>query len=74
VPATKIAQEAGKTLVANVVMLGALASITNVVSPKSMKKSILSTIPKGTEKLNLKAFKKGYDFGKRLLEEGVSEN
>jgi 2-oxoglutarate ferredoxin oxidoreductase subunit gamma len=67
VPATKIAEEVGKTLVANVVMLGALTSITNLVSAKSMKKSILSTIPRGTEKLNLEAFKRGYDYGKRLL-------
>jgi 2-oxoglutarate ferredoxin oxidoreductase subunit gamma len=75
VPATKIAEEVGKSLVANVVMLGALTSITNLVSPKSMKKSILSTIPMGTEKLNLEAFKRGCDYGKRLLEKkGVSEN
>ena len=68
VPATKIAEEVGKSLVANVVMLGALTSITNLVSPKSMKKSILSTIPRGTEKLNSEAFKRGCDYGKRLLE------
>lgn len=75
VPATKIAEEVGKTLVANVVMLGAVTSITNLVSAKSMKKSILSTIPKGTEKLNLEAFKRGYDYGKRLLKkQGASEN
>jgi len=75
VPATKIAEEVGKSLVANVVMLGALTSITNLVSPKSMKKSILSAIPKGTERLNLEAFKRGYDYGKRLVEKtGVSKN
>ena len=75
VPATKIAEEVGKTLVANVVMLGALTSITNLVSAKSMKKSVLNAIPRGTEKLNLEAFKRGYDYGKRLLEKyGVSEN
>jgi 2-oxoglutarate ferredoxin oxidoreductase subunit gamma len=74
VPATKIAEEVGKTLVANVVMLGALIPITKVVSVKSMKKSILSTIPEGTEKLNLEAFKRGYDYGKRLLEKEASEN
>lgn len=67
VPATKIAEEVGKTLVANVVMLGALTSTTNLVSVESIKKSILSNIPKGTKKLNLAAFKKGYDYGKRLL-------
>jgi len=69
VPATKIAKGVGKTLIANVVMLGALTSITSLVSAKSMKKSILSAIPRGTEKLNLEAFKRGYDYGKRLLEE-----
>ena len=74
VPATKIAEELGKTLVANVVMLGASIPITKVVSVKSMKESILSTIPRGTEKLNLEAFKRGYDYGKQLLEKGVSEN
>jgi 2-oxoglutarate ferredoxin oxidoreductase subunit gamma len=75
VPATKIAEEVGKSLVANVVMLGALTSITNLVSNKSMKKSILGTIPRGTEKLNLTAFRRGSDYGKRLLEKkGVSEN
>jgi len=68
VPATKIAEEVGKSLVANVVMLGALTSITNLVSSKSMKKSILSAIPKGTERLNLEAFKRGYDYGKGLAE------
>ncbi|KPV63982.1 MAG: 2-oxoglutarate synthase subunit KorC [Candidatus Bathyarchaeota archaeon BA1] len=67
VPATKMAEEMGKTIVANVVMLGALASITNLVSPEAIINSILSNIPKGTEKLNLAAFERGYEFGKRLL-------
>ena len=69
VPATKIAEELGKTIVANVVMLGAFTSITNLVKAESIKQSILGSIPKGTEKLNLEAFKKGYEFGKRLLQE-----
>jgi len=67
VPATKIAEEVGKILVANVVMLGALTSITKLVSAESIMKSILNNIPRGTEKLNLEAFKRGYDYGKRLL-------
>jgi len=71
VPATKIAEELGKVIVANVVMLGALTSITNVVAVEAIKEAILSNIPKGTEKMNLKAFEKGYEFGKRLLEETI---
>lgn len=69
VPATRIAEEIGKTIVANVVMLGALTSITNLVNADAIKKSILGTIPKGTEKLNLEAFKRGHDYGKKLLKQ-----
>jgi len=72
VPATKIAEELGKTIVANVVMLGAFISITNLVNAEAVKQSILASIPKGTEKLNLGAFEKGYELGKRLLEEEAS--
>jgi len=55
--------------VANVVMLGALTSITNVVTAEAIKEAILSNIPKGTEKLNIEAFRKGYEYGKTLLQE-----
>ncbi len=69
VPATKIAEQLGKTIVANVVMLGALVAVTNLVSLESFRKSLLSNIPKGTEKLNLSALEKGYEYGKKILEE-----
>jgi len=69
VPATKMAEELGKTIVANVVMLGALTSITNLIDVESIKKSILSNVPKGAEKLNIDAFEKGYEYGKSLLRE-----
>ena len=69
VPATKMAEELGKTIVANVVMLGALTSITNLIDAEAVKKSILSNVPKGAEKLNMDAFQKGYEYGKSLLKE-----
>jgi len=69
VPSTKMAEEVGKTIVANVVILGALVAITNLVSAEAFKNSLLSNIPKGTEKLNLAAFEKGYEYGKKLLEQ-----
>jgi len=74
VPATKIAEQLGKTIVANVVMLGAFTSITDLVNAEAVKQSILGSIPKGTEKLNLEAFEKGYELGKRLLEEEASKS
>ena len=69
VPATKMAEDLGKTIVANVVMLGALTSITNLIDAEAVKKSILSNVPKGAEKLNMDAFEKGYEYGKSLLKE-----
>lgn len=66
VPATKIANEVGKTIVANVVMLGALTAITGIVTPEAMRKAILRNVPKGTEELNMTAFEKGYNYDTQL--------
>jgi len=71
IPSTKMAEELGKTIVANVVMLGALVAITNLTTVEAFKNSLLSNIPKGTEKLNLRAFEKGYEYGKNLLEQNT---
>jgi len=68
VPATRMAEELGKTIIANVVMLGAFASLTRLVDAEALRKSVLDNVPKGTEKLNLAAFEKGYNYGKKLLE------
>ncbi|MCW4052041.1 MAG: 2-oxoacid:ferredoxin oxidoreductase subunit gamma [Candidatus Bathyarchaeota archaeon] len=67
IPATKTAKEIGKTIVANVVMLGALTSLTELVKYEEMKEAILHNIPKGTEELNILAFEKGYSYGKELF-------
>ncbi|MCS7125148.1 MAG: 2-oxoacid:ferredoxin oxidoreductase subunit gamma [Candidatus Bathyarchaeota archaeon] len=68
VPATRIAEELGRTIVANVVMLGALTAITGVVDKEALKEAIKANVPKGTEELNLKAFERGYEYGKKLVE------
>ena len=63
VPPRRIAEELGRVAVANVVMLGFLTAATNIVSAEAMKKSILTSVPKGTEELNSKAFERGYAYG-----------
>ncbi|KZX15058.1 2-oxoacid:ferredoxin oxidoreductase subunit gamma [Methanobrevibacter curvatus] len=61
--ATKTAaEEVGLKIVANIVMIGAITKFSEIVSYDSAKKSILSTVPKGTEDKNLKAFEEGYNF------------
>lgn len=67
VPATKIAEELGRKIVANIVMLGAFVAITGVLDEKAVKEAVKENIPKGTEELNLAAFQKGYEYGKSLL-------
>jgi 2-oxoglutarate ferredoxin oxidoreductase subunit gamma len=59
-PARRIAEEIGRIAVANAAMLGFLTAATGVLSADAMKKSILASVPKGTEELNLNAFEQGY--------------
>lgn len=63
VPATRIAEGMGRRIVANIVMLGGLTAIASLVSYESMKESVVSSIPPGTEEFNLTAFNNGYDYG-----------
>ena len=64
IPATRFAEELGRRLVLNIVMVGFFAGATGQVSWDSIEKAVKSSVPKGTEELNLKALKKGYDYGK----------
>jgi len=67
IPATRVARELGRTAVANIVMLGFLTAVTKITSIDSMKRSVLDSVPKGTEELNAKAFKRGYSYGLEKL-------
>lgn len=66
VPATKIAEQLGRRIVANIVMLGAFTAITELLDEEAIKESIKENIPKGTEELNLAAFEKGFEYGKSI--------
>jgi 2-oxoglutarate ferredoxin oxidoreductase subunit gamma len=62
VPCTRIAEELGRKMVANIVMLGFFTAQTDVVSREAMHKAIEDSVPRGTEKLNLDAFERGYAY------------
>jgi 2-oxoglutarate ferredoxin oxidoreductase subunit gamma len=66
IPATRFAEKLGRKIVANIVMLGFITSVTEVVGYEAMKQALFDSIPRGTEELNLKAFEKGYEYGKQL--------
>ncbi len=67
VPIIALARDkAGRALVANIVALGLIAGITNIVTEKSLRAAIEARVPKGTEELNLKAFEIGLEAAKNL--------
>lgn len=72
IPSTRFAEELGRKIVANIVMLGFVTSVTNIASLEGMKKSLLGSVPKGTEQLNMSALMKGYDYGSELMKSSKS--
>jgi 2-oxoglutarate ferredoxin oxidoreductase subunit gamma len=63
IPATRLAEELGKKVVLNMVVAGFFTVVTNLVTKSAMRQAIESSVPKGTEGLNLMAFEKGYEYG-----------
>jgi len=67
IPATRMAEDLGKKIVANIIMLGFFAAIMAVVTKRSLEEAIKTSIPKGSEELNLLAFQKGFEYGRKLI-------
>lgn len=67
VPITEIARsQLGKAVVANIVALGIIAQLSNIVSVEALESAVLARVPKGTEELNLKAFRSGMEAATQL--------
>jgi 2-oxoglutarate ferredoxin oxidoreductase subunit gamma len=62
VPATRLAEQLGRKIVLNIVMLGYLCGMTDIVSPQALKDAVEASVPPGTEKLNLRAFDAGFEY------------
>jgi len=59
-------QKLGRSIVANMIMLGFLTSLTDITSDESITESIRNGVPKGTEELNLKALEIGREMATSL--------
>lgn len=66
IPATRFAEELGRKIVSNIVMLGFFSAVTELLDREAVRKAVETSVPKGTEELNLKAFDKGYQYGLEL--------
>jgi len=67
IPFTRIAREKlGKEMAANIVALGAMGQLTNIVSRGALEKAVISRLPRGTEALNRDALRAGISAAKRV--------
>ena len=67
IPATRMAEELGRKMMANIVILGFVTAVTGAASQKAMLDAVSDSVPRGTEAANIAAFNKGYDFGSAVL-------
>jgi 2-oxoglutarate ferredoxin oxidoreductase subunit gamma len=68
IPFTEIAmKDIGKVIVANIISLGSLVKLTDVVSYDAMKNAILGRVPKHTVDMNMSAFERGVKEAEALL-------
>jgi 2-oxoglutarate ferredoxin oxidoreductase subunit gamma len=63
VPATRFAEELGRRLVLNIVMVGFFAGTTGLLEFGAVERAVRDSVPKGTEDLNLRALRKGHEYG-----------
>ena len=69
IPFTKIAREKfHREIVANIISLGAITELMDIISPKAMEEAVLARVPKGTENLNRDALKAGLMTARRFKE------
>ena len=67
IPATRMAENLGNKMMANIIMLGFCTAITQAVSSEAAQATIAQSVPRGTEERNIEAFNKGYDYGLSTL-------
>ena len=76
VPATRLAEELGRKMVLNVVMVGFFGAVAGLLERESLRQAVADSVPPAFHDLNLRAFDKGYQYGSELLvklENGDSE-
>lgn len=57
-------KEAGSEITTNIVALGVLVGLTQIVNQDALEQAVLSRVPSGTEEINKKAIKIGFRLAK----------
>ena len=66
-PATRLAEDLGKKIVPNIVMVGFFGAVTGLLQPDSLRNAIADSVPEAYRDLNRKAFDKGWEYGIKTL-------
>jgi 2-oxoglutarate ferredoxin oxidoreductase subunit gamma len=74
VPATRLAEELGRKVVLNIVMVGFYAAVTNLANPDSLRQAVADSVPPAMQNMNLQAFDKGFAYGSDLMMKLHEEN
>ena len=75
VPATRLAEELGRKVVLNIVMVGFFGAVAKLVEPDALRQAVADSVPPAMQKLNLQAFDKGFEYGSALMAEiGAGDN
>jgi len=73
VPATRLAEELGRKVVLNIVMVGFFGAVTNLLDPDALRQAVEDSVPPAMRKLNLQAYDKGFEYGATLMTR-IAEN
>ena len=71
IPATRIAEELGKKMVLNIVMVGFFGAVSQTVDPDALRQAVAASVPEAYRELNLKAFDRGFEYGQKELSEVI---
>ncbi len=63
IPATRIAEELGKRMVLNSVMVGFFTAVTALLEADAVRSAVADSVPSSFLDLNLNAFEKGLQYG-----------
>jgi 2-oxoglutarate ferredoxin oxidoreductase subunit gamma len=74
VPATRLAEELGRKVVLNIVMVGFFGAVTGLVEAESLRQAVADSVPPALQKLNLEAFDKGHEYGQKLISSLTEES
>lgn len=67
IPATKMADDLGNRVIANIIMLGSVIGITQLISQSAIKQAMIASVPKDLREINLKALQQGFKIGEEII-------